>query len=173
MIDRAKMLTLTVPEMTVLVGGSNGRFRLDGAVAAELGQRLAEMIQADRVGVAVTPSRRTDPAATQALAAALTPHGGWVWDGSGDNPYLGLLALADAIVVTQDSVSMLSEAVATAAPVMVARLPGRARRHTAFLDGLIADRRVRLYAGRLEQWPVTPINDTPLAAAEMRHRLGF
>jgi mitochondrial fission protein ELM1 len=169
----ARLAHLPRPLVAVLVGGSNGRFRLDGPVATELGRRLAEMMQADRVGLALTPSRRTDPAATRAFAAALAPHGGWVWDSLGDNPYFGLLALADAIVVTQDSVSMLSEAVATTAPVLVARLPGRGRRHGAFLDGLIADRRVRLYAGRLEHWPVTPINDTPLAAAEMRRRLGF
>jgi mitochondrial fission protein ELM1 len=168
-----RLAHLPRPLVAVLVGGSNGRFRLDGAVGAELGRRLAEMMQADRVGLALTPSRRTDPAATRALTDALAPHGGWVWDGTGDNPYFGLLALADAIVVTQDSVSMLSEAVATTAPVLVARLPGRGRRHAAFLDGLIADRRVRLYAGRLEHWPVTPLNDTPLAAAEMRRRLGF
>ena len=39
-----------------------------------------------------------------------------VWDGQGDNPYFGMLALADLIVVTQDSVSMISEAAATTAP---------------------------------------------------------
>ena len=43
-----------------------------------------------------------------------------------------MLALADAIVVTMDSVSMISEAVATAAPVMLAPLPGRSRRNGLF-----------------------------------------
>ena len=74
----------------------------------------------DGVGVAVTPSRRTDPAVTRVLAETLAPLGGYVWDGTGDNPYFGMLALADVIVVTMDSVSMISEAVATTAPVMLA-----------------------------------------------------
>jgi mitochondrial fission protein ELM1 len=84
-----------------------------------------------------------------------------------------MLALADAIVVTMDSVSMISEAVATTAPVMLAALPGRSRRKRMFADGLLAEGRVREFAGRYEVWPVTPLNDTPVAAAEMRRRLGI
>jgi mitochondrial fission protein ELM1 len=83
------------------------------------------------------------------------------------------LALADAIVVTTDSMSMISEAVATRAPVMLAPLPGRSRRQAAFIDALVSEGRVRRFTGRLELWPVEPIDDTPAAAAEMRRRLGF
>ena len=64
-------------------------------------------------GVALTPSRRTEPAAAAALRAAVASVGGYAWDGTGDNPYIGLLACADAIVVTEDSVSMTSEALST------------------------------------------------------------
>jgi uncharacterized protein len=127
----------------------------------------------DEVTVAVTPSRRTDPAATHALRDALEPLGGYVWDGTGDNPYFGMLALADAIVVTVDSVSMISEAVATEAPVMLAVLPGRSRRNGLFTRALLAEGRAREFAGRFESWPVTPLNDTAEAAAEMCRRLGL
>ena len=157
----------------MLVGGSNGRFRLDAAVGGELAGQLAAMMRRDGVGVAVTPSRRTDPAVTRVLAETLAPLGGYVWDGSGDNPYFGMLALADAIVVTVDSVSMISEAVATAAPVMLARLPGRSRRNGLFTEALLREGRVREFDGRLELWPVTPLDDTAEAAAEMCRRLGL
>ncbi len=161
------------PLVAVLVGGSNGRFRLDGSVGAELAGQLATMMRRDGVGVAVTPSRRTDPAAIGKLTEALRPLGGYVWDGTGDNPYFGMLALADAIVVTVDSVSMVSEAVATKAPVMLAALPGRSRRNRLFTDALLAEGRVREFAGRYEVWPVAPLDDTPAAAAEMCRRLGI
>ncbi len=170
---RARFAALPRPLVSVLVGGSNGRFRLDAAVAGALATQLAAMMRQDGVGIALTPSRRTDPAAVRTLADTLGPLGGWVWDGSGENPYFGLLALADAIVVTMDSVSMVSEAAATAAPVMIAPLPGKSRRIGLFLDGLTADGRVRTFAGRLDMWPVQPLDDTPAAAAEMRRRLGF
>ena len=88
------------------------------------------------------------------------PLGGYVWDGNGDNPYFGMLALADAIVVTVDSVSMISEAVATAAPVMLATLPGRSRRNGLFTEALLREGRVREFAGRFEMWPVAPLDDT-------------
>ena len=161
------------PMVAVLVGGSNGRFRLDTAVAGRLATDLAAMARRDAVGVVVTPSRRTDPAVVQVLRDALAPVGGWVWDGSGDNPYFSMLALADAIVVTMDSVSMISEAVATSAPVLVAELPGRSRRIGVFNQALLKDGRVRRFAGRFEQWACEPLNDTPLAAAELRRRLGM
>lgn len=161
------------PLVAVLVGGSNGRFRLDAAVASGFAGGLARMMHADRVGLALTPSRRTDPAALRALDAALAPLGAFVWDGEGDNPYFGLLALADAIVVTADSVSMISEAVATRAPVLLAPLPGRSRRIGAFVADLMVEGRVRAFEGRFAHWQTAPINDTPLAAAEMRRRLGL
>ncbi len=159
--------------MAVLVGGPNGRYRLDEPVALGLAAQLAEMMRRDKVGVAVTPSRRTPPTVTRALDAALTPVGGWVWDLSGDNPYFGLLALADAVIVTQESVSMISEAVATRSPVMLAELPGGSRRQGLFTAGLLADGRVRRFRGRLEQWPVEPMDETERAGQEMRRRLGY
>jgi uncharacterized protein len=161
------------PLVAVLVGGSNGRFRLDAAVARDLAGQLAAMVRRDGVGVAVTPSRRTEPAVTRALTEALAPLGGYVWDGGGENPYFGMLALADAIVVTMDSISMISEAVATEAPVLLASLPGRSRRIGLFTDILFAEGRLRAFAGRYETWPVAPLDDTPAAAAEMRRRLGI
>jgi mitochondrial fission protein ELM1 len=168
-----RLAHLPRPLVAVLVGGTNGRFRLDAGVGAELASRLAGMMRADRVGLALTPSRRTDPAVTRELTDALASLGGWVWDGTGENPYFGLLGLADAIVVTMDSVSMVSEAVATRVPVMLAGLPGSSRRIGLFTQGLIADGRVRDFTGRCEMWPVEPLDDTSAAAAEMRRRLDF
>ena len=160
------------PLVAVLIGGSNGRFRLDAAVGHRLAAQLAGLAR-QGIGVMVTPSRRTDPEVTKILTAALAPFGGEVWDGNGDNPYFGMLALADFIVPTMDSVSMVSEAAATSVPVLFAELPGRSRRIQLFLDGLVGDGRIRPFTGKLETWPVTPINDTATAAEEMRRRLGF
>ncbi len=168
-----RLAHLPRPLVAVLVGGANGRFRLDRAAGARLGAELAAMMRGERAGIALTPSRRTGAAALAALRVALEPLGGYVWDGTGENPYFGLLALADAIIVTVDSVSMISEAVATNAPVMLAPLPGRARRNAVFVAALTAAGRVRPFAGRLERWPVAPLDDTSLAAAEMRRRLGL
>lgn len=170
---RPEFAALPRPLVAVLVGGSNGRFRLDASVGQGLAAQLAGMMDCDRVGLMLTPSRRTDPAVMRALAAALAPRGAFVWDGTGENPYFGMLALADAVVVTEDSVSMVSEAVATQAPVFLAELPGQSRRIGQFTQDLLADGRVRRFAGRLELWPTAPLDDTAAAGAEVRRRLGL
>ncbi len=172
-IWRPRLAHLPRPLVAVLVGGSNGRFRLDGPAATALGTQLAAMMGADRAGLALTPSRRTSAEAVAALRSAVEPLGGWLWDMTGENPYFGLLALADAIVVTEDSVSMVSEAAATAAPVLLAALPGSSRRIRLFNQYLQEDGRVRPFAGRLEMWPVTPMNDTLAAGQDVRRRLGY
>ncbi|HQU02434.1 MAG TPA: ELM1/GtrOC1 family putative glycosyltransferase, partial [Acetobacteraceae bacterium] len=107
------------------------------------------------------------------LRGRLAPLGAYIWDMQGDNPYFGMLACADAIIATADSVSMVSEAVATAVPVYLLRLPGRSARIGAFMDALVADGRVRDFTGRLGMWPVEPMDDTPMAGFELRRRLGF
>ncbi|MGH7043384.1 MAG: mitochondrial fission ELM1 family protein [Acetobacteraceae bacterium] len=170
---RGVFAALPRPLVAVLVGGSNGRHRLDPAVGQMLAAKLAAMMDSDRVGLMLTPSRRTAPAVTGALADALIPRGAFVWDGSGVNPYFGMLALADAVVATEDSVSMVSEAVATSAPVLLAELPGRSRRIGQFTEGLLADGRVRRFTGRMEMWPAEPLDDTAEAGAEVRRRLGL
>jgi mitochondrial fission protein ELM1 len=103
----------------------------------------------------------------------LVPLGAEVWDMTGDNPYFGMLALADGIIVTTDSISMISEAVATAVPVMLAPLPGKSRRIGLFTQGLIDDGRVRRYQGGMASWAVRPLDDTAEAAAEMCRRFGY
>ena len=168
-----KLAHLPRPLVAVLAGGSNGRFGLDAAVAARLGAELSAAARAEGAGIALTPSRRTGADAITAFRAALEPAGGWVWNMCGDNPYFGLLACADAIVVTEDSVSMISEAAATGAPVLVAELPGHSKRIRLFTRLLREDGRIRPFRGRLEAWGVTPVDDTPEAADRVRRLIGL
>src|SRR5262245_3098991 len=169
---RARLAGLKRPLAAVLVGGSNGRHRLTPAIAAQLADQLAALADGG-AGIALTTSRRTDPACAALLAGKLAPRGAFVWTGEGENPYLGMLALADAILATEDSVSMVSEAAATGKPVHWIELEGRSRRIADFLAGLEADGIARPFAGRLESWRYDPPDDTARAAAEIVRRLGW
>jgi hypothetical protein len=95
----------------------------------------------------------------------------WVWDRTGENPYVGALALADRFVVTGDSVSMVSEALATDKPVEV--FAGQMRkRHVGFVEALIAKGHARWFDG--EPTPATarkPIDTTAEAAAAVKRLL--
>ena len=161
------------PLVAVLVGGSNGRFRLGPAEAEALADDLAALHRADRVGLAVTPSRRTGDAVRAVLQRRLSPLGAFIWDMTGDNPYLGLLACADAIVATADSVSMVSEAAATTVPVAVVPLPGRSRRIGLFLRELVDAGRIRIFDRTLRYGEATPLDDAGPVAAELCRRLGL
>ena len=99
------------------------------------------------------------------------PH--FVWDGTGDNPYYAFLAVADAIVVTEDSVNMVTEAAGTGKPVYVQRLKGSSRRLARFHELMRERGATRPFAGKLESWSYAPINDTELVASAIRRALGL
>jgi mitochondrial fission protein ELM1 len=97
----------------------------------------------------------------------------WLGPEHGDNPYPGLLAWADRIVCSPDSVNMISEACATRAPVFVFdpdRVRGRPRR---FLDALRVRGRIRVMDGRMEAFEAEPLRETARVAAEVRARLAL
>jgi uncharacterized protein len=161
------------PLVAVLVGGSNDRFRLTPEGSRKLGRDLAALARQNRAGLAITASRRTGAENEAALRAALDGVPAFFWDGKGDNPFFGMLALADAIVVTEDSVSMTSEACATGKPVYIVRLEGESRRIRRFHEMLQQDGITRPFTGTLEDWRYMPPDDTGRAAAEIKRRFGW
>jgi mitochondrial fission protein ELM1 len=168
--------TLPRPLVAVLLGGSNRHFRLDGEAASLFGRRLASLAERTGAGFAITPSRRTSPEAVSRLAHALGDVPATIWDGKGENPYLGLLALADHVIVTADSVSMNSEAAATGKPVHVLgreHIGGRfADFHIHFAELGIT----RPFEDRLDEWSYQPPRDNERAAeavGELLHRAGL
>lgn len=161
------------PLLGVLIGGNNGRFTLNRSVMMRLADGLAALARRTGAGLAVTPSRRTGAENEALLRERLAGLPAFIWDGTGDNPYFGILALADGLVVTEDSVSMTSEALATGKPVYVARLHGHSRRQRRFHDSLIAAGYTRPFNGELARWSYAPPDDTGQAAAECRRRFGW
>jgi len=156
---------LGCPTVAVLLGGRTRSYRFTRETVDELARGLAGLDGP----IAVTPSRRTEPEVVNALKARLPR--AWCWDGAGRNPYVAMLALARHIVVTEDSVSMISEAISTGKPVYLARMAGGSRRLARFHAALREDGIVRRFDGRLAQWRYEPINETPRIAAEVRRRM--
>ena len=136
---------LPKPLVGVLLGGSTHQqmFTMDQA------HRLLEglkTLRAAGMGLAITPSRRTpDEVLVLVTETFAGDPGALVWDRQGENPYFGILALADRLVVTGDSVSMISEALAARAPLEV--FDAGAARHQRFLRPLVEGGYVRLFTG--------------------------
>ena len=168
---RTDLAHLPRPLVAVLLGGDNAVYRLTERVAVELAEGLAAMCRSAGAGLAVTPSRRTGARALELIREHLRETPAVIWEGGGANPYYGYLALADAVVATSDSVSMVSEACATGKPVHVFELEGGSAKFREFHRGLRRDGVTRPFEGRLEQWSYEPLDDTARVAAEVRRRL--
>ncbi|TYT25890.1 nucleoside-diphosphate sugar epimerase [Luteimonas viscosa] len=172
----ATLAELPAPRTALLVGGPTAHARFDRARIEMLCADLAA--QAARTGgsVLATVSRRTPPGMVEAVHRALAGTPGLAWRGThdGPNPYPGLLAWADRIVCSPDSVNMVSEACATRAPVHVFdadRSDGRPRR---FLDALRARRRIGAFDAAPGQRPdLVPLRETGRVAEVVRQRLGW
>jgi len=107
------------PRTSVLIGATNRAQRLDAAYFEALLERLASWHASGGGSYLVSVSRRTPPETIARLRHLFDAFPGVFWAGAadGENPYAGLLAWADRIVVTPDSVNMISEACATGKPV--------------------------------------------------------
>jgi mitochondrial fission protein ELM1 len=160
------------PLVAVLIGGQNRVYCLDDERMAAIAAQLAALAR-DGAGLLVTPSRRTGAAGERLLREALAGLPSYIWDGSGENPYFAFLALADSIIVTGDSVSMVTEAASTGKPVQVIELPGGSRKFREFHRLMQESGATRPFAGRLETWRYEPINDTAMAANEIHLRMGL
>lgn len=164
---------LPQPRVGVLLGGPRKQFTLGPHYARELALRLLARRADEGGSLLVLASRRTPPEALAIFRNMLIDVPGLVWSGPDDgrNPYPGVLGWADRLVVTPDSVNMLSEACAVGCAVhthVVVPLPDKlARFHLALrergwlhdLDAVVAPHQV-------------PLRETAEVAAQLRERMG-
>jgi mitochondrial fission protein ELM1 len=160
------------PRVGVLLGGPRVGMRMDAAYAHRLAKQLLARQHREGGSLLVLASRRTPTAFVEAMRSSLREIPGLLWAGpeDGNNPYPGVLGWADRLVVTPDSVNMLSEACAAGCAV-----------HT-FVDGALPEKLARFHdslraAGLLHdidadappQQP--PLRETAAIAEALRQRI--
>jgi hypothetical protein len=123
--------SLPRPRFAVIVGGDSGPFSLGPKAGARLGREASQLAAAQGGSLMVTTSSRTREAATAALQSSISGPNYFYRFRSNDpeNPYMGILAWADRLIVTADSIAMLSEACATGKPVNMFDLGGMRDSH--------------------------------------------
>lgn len=162
------------PRTALLVGGPTPHAPWHEPHMVQVFQQLAAQLRAEGGSLLATTSRRTPPALVGALRSAFAdvPHVIWGDGGDGVNPYAGLLGWANRVVVSPDSVNLLSEACATRMPVAVA-LADQAQGRLAQFQQALRER------GRLQpRWldwhtdgRIEPLRETTRIAAEVQARL--
>jgi mitochondrial fission protein ELM1 len=123
---------LPTPRIAVLIGGNSKTHLLNAAHMEGLAQSLKNL----QGGLMITTSRRTGAENIAILQRALAGQKTEIYTGEGHNRYLGYLAWADMILVTEDSASMISDACTTGKPVYRIPMQGGSAKFNRFYQHL-------------------------------------
>ena len=167
---RDALARLPRPHIAVIVGGVSKAHRLPVAHATKLARQISAAIIASKGSVLVSFTRRTPQPAREAMTAGLQALPGLIWDGQGDNPYFAFLADADAILVTEDSTNLATDAAALGTPVFILDLPGKSAKLDRFHQALRARGIAQPFTGDLTAPPYVPLAETERAARELLRR---
>ena len=154
-----RIADLPRPFIGVLIGGANGNCKFGPVEARALASELARHAARSGGSLLVTPSRRTGSENIAILRAALAGTNAFLWEGLTDNPYFGILGLADILLVTADSVNMVTEGCATGRPVYIYELPGGSQKSARFHQALTSRGSARLYAGSLDGYTANRLDE--------------
>lgn len=159
------------PSVGVLIGGNSKTHTMTDSVVDMLGQQLRTL--AKDYKLLVTVSRRTPHEQAERLISSLGDTDAFIWDGTGENPYFGILAQADFLIVTNDSTSMISDAATTGKPVYLIALEGGSDKFERLYAHLSTLGAIRPFTGTLEEYDYIPLNDAQKIADHIRKVSGL
>ncbi|ODT88802.1 mitochondrial fission ELM1 family protein [Phenylobacterium sp. SCN 70-31] len=155
------------PRIALIVGGRSKAHDLPADHARRIARDVRTAVERTGGALMVSFTRRTPTAAREAMTAALAGLAGWIWDGAGENPYFAFLAAADAILVTEDSTNLATDAAATGKPVFVLPMKGHSAKLARFHADLAAQGIAAPFAGAFEAPAYAPLAETDRAAQEI------
>jgi mitochondrial fission protein ELM1 len=158
------------PRVAVIVGGKSKAHDLPRDRALSMAAEIARAVDAAGGSLLLSFSRRTPAAARAVMSQALAHLPGIIWDETGDNPYFAFLAAADAILITEDSTNLATDAAATGAPVFVLPMAGRSAKLARFHAELQRRGVSRPFTGELTAPAYPPLLETDRAARELLRR---
>lgn len=162
--------------VALMIGGVSKHGGFDAEAAKEMVKEVCKPLKDKDAGLLVSTSRRTGKAVTDMVEKVLKESGVpyFLWSpeevGARDNPYLAYLALADGVVVTADSVSMISEAASAGKPVYIYGDPKRVpKKFGRYFDALNQQGRARWWNGTFTlRAPAAGLMDTTMVAGFVR-----
>lgn len=157
-----KFATFSRPRYAVMIGGSNSRYNLTLERMKDLVDQLQQILDQTEGSLLITPSRRTGEENLAYLSDVMKDNPRvYVFDGTEENPYMGFLALADGLFITNDSVSMISEACFTGKPVYTLAFKDNYQKMIQlFIEKLERDGHLKQFSGRIdESWTSVRLHD--------------
>lgn len=160
---------LPSPRVALLVGGPTEASDWDAKTLDSTCELLLRWRERDGGALLVACSRRTPRAMRRQLKRALGERAiVWTSEADGSNPYAGMLAWADRVVVTPDSANLISEAAATGALMWIAHPRYTRGRLRGLVDTAIRDGRARALGPDAGAWPITPWRESARIAEVLR-----
>ena len=159
----SSLQTMASPRTAVLIGGPSRMASFNEGLIEVIFSHLEYELAQNGGSLVICGSRRTPKSIAQKIRRRFSGSNFPVWfdDGDGENPYQSILANADRIVLTPDSVNMISEACATELPVYIAQPERATGRMKIFLDHLLKIGRVKPLGKAMATFPVTPLYTMP------------
>lgn len=161
---RSQFSSYPSPRLGVLLGGVAKSYGLDSEKAATMLREANDAAASANGSLLISTSRRTPPEIIDTVGRYITvPYYLYDWRLGGDNPYDAILAHSDAILVSGDSLSMLSEACFAGKKVYIYAPPGLApKKHGLLHRDLARKNYAEFWMGRMETGGIYP----KLSAAE-------
>lgn len=161
------------PLFAVLVGGDTKEHAFTVEQGHEFGKMIHHMVKEQGGALVISNSRRTSDKTMRAILTEITDIPTYFYDykNQTDNPYYGLLALADTIIVTGDSMTMCCEATAAGKPVYIYAPHERTNEECRHLhEKLYALDQAKPLTGTFESWDIEPSDAAGEIADAIRAR---
>ncbi|WPY00962.1 Elm1 superfamily protein [Candidatus Trichorickettsia mobilis] len=171
-----KIYPETLNCIAVIIGGNSKNYIFTVAEAKLLVSILKNIVIHHTSQLFITFSRRTPQVVKQVIRQHFSnPHIIYDPQDSGPNPYLALLASANYIISTADSISMCSEAASTAKPLYIF-LPDsfKLSKHRFFVQQLFdlgIAKKLDQSVNVLQHYSYTPLNETKRVAEIIKSEL--
>ena len=158
--------------ITLILGGPTKYYSYSNQNILNIFSKISKQILNKDFQLIVIPSNRT-PIKTIELAKKFFSKEHLIIDRVDKNAYLSSLGVADYIIVTCDSSSMISEAALTGKPLYVAIIPP-SKKDTRFQNFRKLFEKmniIREFDGKLETWNYEKLDETKRIAYEIKNRL--
>ena len=159
------------PRVAVMIGGDNRRYKISHDMATHMAQQLAEFSAANHANLFLVPSRRCPDTVIGYLQTALSPDHYIIATNDQPNPYPGILAIADAVIVTSDSVNMASEAASTGKPVLIAYWQAETGRIAKFHQTMQDSSHTAPLTQHLPAGPFAPLDESAMIRQQISAHL--
>jgi uncharacterized protein len=164
---------LSSPRTAVFIGGPSRMALFNEGLLEVMFSQLEYDLARHGGSLIICGSRRTPKLVAEKIRHRFSGSNFPIWfdDSDGENIYHAALAHSDRIVLTPDSVNMISEACATDRPVFIAQPERATGRMKHFLTPLKANGRIQALSRELTDFSVKPLSTMPDVVAQLQRFL--